>query len=591
MELTSLLNELDQLFADKKLTQVEPFLLSNIEKASIHGEPGIQLALLNELMGFYRSIGAAKKAIDVSVTALALIQSLHLEQTAEHATTLLNTATAFRADHRNQEALAFYHQALNIYDRTIGEQDARRASLYNNMSQAYQELGQYEQAAQCLMHALSIIQTIPGGETETAITYSNLAALYLDSREFSKAVSYLECALKIFEQGRKHDAHYCAALALKAQCYYLMKDYGNSITAYTQALQEILSSFGPNESFAITCSNCAMVLEDAGFASQAQLFRDRAAKTWKALSVSSFRSGLEISRLYYETCGKPMLQQQFPDYEDRIAVGLAGHGSECFGFDDELSTDHDYGPSFCMWLTDEDYEVIGTSLQHAYDNLPGEFLGYPARQITDHGTNRIGVLKISDFYREFLGTSHIPLTISQWCAIAPHALACASNGQVFADKAGHFSAVREYLKKGYPREVLILRLAESVTRLSQAGQYNYSRCLKRNDSVAASMALAQFTEQTLAAAYLLNNQYMPYYKWAAKGLKNLPVLSDLHPLLNQIAALSPDQSDRIIPLIETICEKILQELQKQHFTTYDRFPGDDFLANHTDMILKSKGEK
>ena len=105
------------------------------------------------------------------------------------------------------------------------------------------------------------------------------------------------------------------------------------------------------------------------------------------------------------------------------------------------------------------------------------------------------------------------------------------------------------------------------------------------------MALAQFTEQTLAAAYLLNNQYMPYYKWAAKGLKNLPVLSDLHPLLNQIAALSPDQSDRIIPLIETICEKILQELQKQDFTTHDRFPGDDFLANHTDMILKSKGEK
>ena len=61
MELTSLLNELDQLFADKKLTQVEPFLLSNIEKASIHGEPGIQLALLNELMGFYRSIGSCKK--------------------------------------------------------------------------------------------------------------------------------------------------------------------------------------------------------------------------------------------------------------------------------------------------------------------------------------------------------------------------------------------------------------------------------------------------------------------------------------------------------------------------------------------------
>ena len=61
-------------------------------------------------------------------------------------------------------------------------------------------------------------------------------------------------------------------------------------------------------------------------------------------------TGLELAKAYYETYGKRMLAEEFPRYVDRIAVGLAGEGSECFGFDDAISRDHDFGPSFCMWL-------------------------------------------------------------------------------------------------------------------------------------------------------------------------------------------------------------------------------------------------
>ena len=44
--------------------------------------------------------------------------------------------------------------------------------------------------------------------------------------------------------------------------------------------------------------------------------------------------GLEEARALYEEFGVPMLERQFPQLVGRIAVGLAGHGSECYGYDD-----------------------------------------------------------------------------------------------------------------------------------------------------------------------------------------------------------------------------------------------------------------
>ena len=65
-------------------------------------------------------------------------------------------------------------------------------------------------------------------------------------------------------------------------------------------------------------------------------------------------TAVERARKLYEEFGAPMIRERFPDYEGRFAVGLAGEGSECFGWDDAISRDHDYGPGFCLWLTEED---------------------------------------------------------------------------------------------------------------------------------------------------------------------------------------------------------------------------------------------
>ena len=61
-------------------------------------------------------------------------------------------------------------------------------------------------------------------------------------------------------------------------------------------------------------------------------------------------NGLELSEKYYRTYGAPMLHDLFPEIEGIVAVGLVGSGSECLGYDDELSRDHDFEPSFTIFL-------------------------------------------------------------------------------------------------------------------------------------------------------------------------------------------------------------------------------------------------
>lgn len=55
-----------------------------------------------------------------------------------------------------------------------------------------------------------------------------------------------------------------------------------------------------------------------------------------------FVKGLDLCREYFNQVCYPLLEKEFSNFLPRMAAGLIGEGSECYGFDDEISRDHDF---------------------------------------------------------------------------------------------------------------------------------------------------------------------------------------------------------------------------------------------------------
>jgi hypothetical protein len=289
--------------------------------------------------------------------------------------------------------------------------------------------------------------------------------------------------------------------------------------------------------------------------------------------------GLELAENYFNAYGVPMIQNKFRQYAERIAVGLVGPGSECFGFDDEISRDHDWGPGFCIWLTKEDHSTIGASLQEAYLNLPQAFEGFGPRIVSPGEEARVGVSEITTFYKRYIGLDHVPHSLREWAHIPDQALGICTNGKVFHDPLGEFSRWRTDLLGYYPEDIRLKKIASRCMTIAQAGQYNFVRSLKRKEYFAARYAETQFCADVLSLLFLLNKKYPPFYKWMHRGIKGLPILGQtVHAMIADLMSTTDDQEK--VNLIEKISALIIEELRKEGLTD----SSSDFLLDHGPIV-------
>lgn len=281
--------------------------------------------------------------------------------------------------------------------------------------------------------------------------------------------------------------------------------------------------------------------------------------------------GLELSRQFYLECGAPMIARDFPELESLIAVGLVGSGSECFGYDDILSEDHDFEAGFCIFLPDESIVDSRSAflLERAYSKLPREFKGYNRSLLSPVGSNRHGVIRISDFLSERTGSPDGKLGIYEWFSVPEQSLLEVTNGQLFRDDSKYFSSIRESLAF-FPPDVQKKKIAGHLLLMGQSGQYNYKRCIERGESGAAALAAGEFVRSAMSVVFLLNFAYMPYYKWSFRALRSLPLLSELEKELEWLISSpnSPENSREKQRVIESVCERVCRELLKAGFSDY-----------------------
>lgn len=279
--------------------------------------------------------------------------------------------------------------------------------------------------------------------------------------------------------------------------------------------------------------------------------------------------GLEISRAYFEEFGRPMLEQQFPEQLPFVACGLFGSGSECFGFDDEISRDHDFEPGFCLLLPSEDVVDRRTAflMERAYAKLPKEFMGLKRPLMAPVGGSRHGVLRLDEVFSDKVGAADGILTVQQWLTVPESSLAEAVNGEIFLDNYGQVSRLREALKH-YPEDIRRKKLAGQLLLMAQAGQYNYTRCLKHGETGATQLAVCEFVKSTMSAVFLLNRVYQPYYKWSFRAMRRLPLLALEAEVLEYLLTTGNDASlaEEKYDVIEGICADVIDELNLQGLT-------------------------
>lgn len=686
------LNGLDAIFdRHAAATEAGPYLEQAMVDAENAGDEAGLLTVLNETMGFYRSQGRHKENQWIVQRALELAARMGLTTGTSEAwaTTLINCATSMRAAKQYDQAEDLYHQAQSVCRHSLAPTDRRLAALHNNLSMLYSETNRPDKAELELREALRIIEASsvnPDADIDVASSHTNLALTLLTEHKLEDAHWHAAKALEIYRTGHlEHSAHYASALAGFAQVCFAERRYADAVTGYRHALAVIEECYGKDTDYwRITADNlrqaeeaaaqAGVTVDNAGVAGDAGALPQsgsrlsnspaqgktgaNSASSPSTVSVSTGSagaaeavsacpvSGLKLARAFWTQMGKPMIAAKYPQYAGRIAAGLVGHGSECYGFDDAYSQDHDFGPRFCLWLTDEDYAAIGEQLEVDYEALPRKFsvdaqgrVTFEAHARSDasgafpsagagstvtpraQGANRRdGVFRIGDFFESITGYRTAPAQTAphEWLMLQESILAAATNGEVFADPTGLFSKTRQGFKN-MPDDVRLALISRRLGMIAQAGQYNLPRSLKRGDGAAAWLSIHEFVQATASLVFLVNVPmvvgYMPYYKWQFAALRKLSgsmfaLLPNVGEQLETVMRLSSAACyggagfgeggkgaapaiEKINDIVEQIAVDIVKELKREHLTTsgetfleWQRPYVEDHIASN-DPVLKS----
>ena len=233
MDVRENLKLLDDLYTQGKLKQSEEYLSLWLEAALNSHNYAAALTFYNETEGLYRTTGRAVQAAEISDKALQLIETMGLNGTIHHATTLLNGATANRWANNLEKALDMYQQAADIYNKQTQKNSYLMASLYNNISHIYQQQNNHRKALKALEAALAIVMETTDNAAEIATTKVTMALSYMALNDMHAAKMCLDDASQYYNSTEgQNDGHRGSFLSALGEYFWHSKEYDNAISAY-----------------------------------------------------------------------------------------------------------------------------------------------------------------------------------------------------------------------------------------------------------------------------------------------------------------------------------------------------------------------
>ncbi len=238
--------------------------------------------------------------------------------------------------------------------------------------------------------------------------------------------------------------------------------------------------------------------------------------------MSSFVPGAELSRRLYDEVVQPILSARFPDLPH--AAALLGRGSEVLGFDDEVSTDHDWKPRVVLFLAEQDEPCRGAEVREVLRrDLPPTFAGHPIH---------VEVHTVRAYLRQELELDiDGDIKPRDWLTLPEHGLRMFSSGVVFHDEVD-LQAARDRLAY-YPRDVWLYLLIAGWWRVHPEMNL-VGRAGAAGDELGSALIGSRLVGDLMRLAFLMERRYAPYSKWFGTAFSRLACGSELTPVLRNV---------------------------------------------------------
>ena len=495
------------------------------------------IEILNEYSGSLRNVGRYDDAIAAIDESLRLYEKSDTYTPQIYATILINLGNTYREKKSYYEAETHLLKAKDIF-QSVGDSSYAYIGLLNNLSLLYRDTNNYETAHELQLEAVRLLEPTEY-QVPLAISYNNLYEIskYIKGKRDLSPQVYLDKAAYILrrEVGTEHPM-YAAVLNNRADFEMEQHHYDVALNLYREALPIVKHNYGvESQAYQSVLHNLEYVKD--------------LIKTLQQEVPFHRQTGIELGRELAHQVAQD-IELNLPDLAPYMCLALVGTGSECLGYDDAISEDHDFTKRCQLFLPTDIYEANKVRLQSYFKNYA-------------YGTVQIEC--ISEFYQRYTLYPEGPQCEKEFRRVPQDLLCTATNGEVFLDNFGSFTHIRQRLLAYYPEDIRLRKIAYELNQLAQSGQYNLPRMLQRGDTIAASLALHQFVHHYMLLVHLFNKSYAPFYKWLYRHSCALPVLGNTvkHGIVELLNTPITDTKSHI----DRLCNAIIQELQRNGLST------------------------